>query len=327
MNFKKIFLTAVFVYANVILGAEYTTHRYRNEFKVFTKSSHCRDIFDKEFPDVLRQIQRDVENFKELSEFQRLARFMFFALDVVVITPATMPGLYEYIDSMCQRNNIKTPTIFITRDKGFFNAAAAKILTSSGGIVIGQKLLLEVTDQELEAVLAHEIGHIKYNHVNKMLGISFASHIVTYFGIKFLIEHDYLPLVKEHFSYRLLLHLYITGTISQIIVNKSFERQADAFAYKEENQGPGLIKLFERLETKEESSDIAFAKTYEFLQNNKQQLSSRDYRGLIVRYYLARLGDYYNKAFRWLYYNTPFGPHPSPAARISTIRAYLENEQ
>ena len=46
------------------------------------------------------------------------------------------------------------PTVFITRKENFFNACAAKVLTSSGGIVIGQDLIVESSEKELEAIVA-----------------------------------------------------------------------------------------------------------------------------------------------------------------------------
>ncbi|MBO0696117.1 MAG: M48 family metallopeptidase, partial [Verrucomicrobia bacterium] len=53
-------------------------------------------------------------------------------------------------------------------------------------IVLFDTLIAQLTEPELESVLAHEIGHYKKRHVIKMLGLSFAGTIIAFAAIAWL---------------------------------------------------------------------------------------------------------------------------------------------
>jgi hypothetical protein len=146
---------------------------YREELQVFKESSDFKRLFNEDADPAILQIQRDIENLKRLTTFQQLT-CSFSHLEAVVVTVEKMPKLYSYIQQLCDAHNVAMPIIFLSNAKGFFNAAAQKILKSTGAIVIGSKLINETSDEVLEAIIAHEIGHIKHNHVNKRLAIHLA---------------------------------------------------------------------------------------------------------------------------------------------------------
>lgn len=324
MKTNRIISLLLLVLVSVSLkSAEQNTQNYRQEFKVFKKSSDYKTIFDSESPASLKGIQRDLENFKELSFLQRLVHMGFLSADTVIITPVMMPTFYAYIDGLCKQTGIKTPVIFITTGEGFFNAAATKLLMSSGAIIIGQKLLLEISDQELEAVLAHEIGHIKFNHINKILLTSVPLTIAAYVvAFKYLINpHDNFAsqLAKIYYS------LLTSSVITALIINKRFEKQADQFAC-ETQHAQGIIGFFETILKKDTSREECFIQTYDKLLNDKTKLSYRDYLVLRLRYGLARTGDMLDRGFKFVYYNTPLGAHPSPEVRIEAAQEYLQSQ-
>lgn len=300
-----------------------STYIYRQELEDFKKSPQYEVIFDKNANEALRCIQRDIENFKQLSLLQRWIRSAFLSFDSVAISSDTMPKLYAYIDSMCKKESVYTPTVFVTRQKeGFFNAAAQKLLISSGAIIIGHELLLESTDAELEAVVAHEIGHIKHNHVNKTLGIYIATAITSIISTTV-----YLHSCSKHdinrAAIKALLFLIIAFNAPRFIINKNFEKEADEFAFKDMDKGDGLIEFFQSLEKRDKSYDAGFHKTYDILQKDSYKLAFYDSWPLYGRYYLASIGHAIDDAFKWFYYNTPFGSHPSHEERIKTVKAYL----
>lgn len=308
MIFKKIslllLLTVLSIYAQ-------EPRIYQQELKALKQSATYKIIFDEEdLPLGLHGIQRDIKNYKELSFFQRLVRSAFLNLDVIVVTPTAMPKLYSHIDRICTENAIATPTIFITTWNGFFNAAAQKLFISSGGIIIGQKLLDEISDRELEAVIAHEIGHIKHDHVNKTLLILFP----TCFILKYISKCNTITA------------FLLSQVITDFIINKRFEKQADLFAC-ETNNGQGLIEFFERLEQKDEAEDISFTDTYSLLCETKDNFSLRDYYLLHIRYKLSKMLHNINKGVKWVYHNTPYGAHPSAQARIAAAQEYLEHKE
>jgi Zn-dependent protease with chaperone function len=287
---------------------------YYQEFKAFTAMPDYKIIFDKDAHQGMSGIQQDIENCKALSPFQRLVRSIFFTLDVVVITPETMPLLYSYVDTMCKKHALKTPTIFITRKKNIFNAMAQKLLISSGAIVIGQKLLKELSDQELEAVVAHEIGHIRYNHVNKGIAICIASHYACIKLLQHMMPDSGHPMLS-----------FISGSLlASLIINKRFEKEADKFAYKEMGKGAGLIGFFECIQEKTCQREQDFISTCACLEHSKQRIYFIDYLKLKGYYYWEKLGQSLLDGYKWIYYNTFYGPHPSPEARIETIKEYLD---
>ena len=215
------------------------------------------------------------------------------------------------------------PTIFVTRDvtwkQGIFNACAQKLFASSGAIVIGQKLLRETTDAELEAVVAHELGHIKYNHVNKRILLSILTIIATN------TLNGCLPSEKKLSSTTsFLIKLYLPD----LIINKRFEKQADEFAYKFVGKANGTIAFHENLiKRNKKYFDEDFEKTYDILQKNKPQLAILDRYLLTTRYYLASFFNKLNKTYRWIYLNTPLGAHPSSEERIQAVKDYLAQKE
>jgi Zn-dependent protease with chaperone function len=351
MKFFSVFVSAMITALQVVsLVAEVSTHHgiYYQELKALKTVPVTKLMFDEDAHQGLATIQRDIITYKNLTGFQRFVRDAFLALDVVMVTPETMPLLYTYVDNICKKAAIATPSVFITRQDGFFNAFAQKLLMSTGGIVIGQKLMQELSDDGLEAVIAHEIGHIKYNHANKLLSlwvmekaiqvalcVAIAKHIsmnkvkqvpmLTQDGqevIQQVIAPDFLKI------YGLIsLTGNFTSLISAIIVNKRFEKEADQFACEANGKAKGIIEFFELILKKDQLREEEFATIYQLLEQNKTDLVPFDYYSLIARYYLARAGQSCVNAYKTIYHETFIGAHPSPQARIAAAKEYLAKQQ
>jgi Zn-dependent protease with chaperone function len=315
-NTMKLFpslLAALIVVTPYVYAEESANSVYQQEFEAFKNNPVYKPIFDKDAPIVLSAIHQEIEIYKQLSFIQRFARSLILAQDVVIVTPEGMPKLYGYVQGLCKEHSITMPTVFITRNKGVFNAFAQKLLWSTGAIVIERKLLKESSAKELEAVVAHELGHIKYNHVNKTLGISLASYVGSHMLLK-----QFTPHVQSKGLVAFVLSSYLTP----LIINKRFEKQADEFAYAATNNGKGLTEFFEHLQRKEKTYNDHFALTYNTLQDNKSDVGYINYLSLMLSYYLAKGGNTINNAYKWIYYNTPLGAHPSPEDRLKAIQEY-----
>lgn len=317
---RSLFLLACIVSFSSGITHGDATYAYREEFKAFQTNPHYKVVFDKDANGSLKSIQADVEIYKDLSYFQRLIRFAFSGLEIVIVKPETMPKLYSFIDTICKDQGIETPTIFIAQNRGFFNATASKLLTSSGTMVIGQKLLEETSDKELQGIMAHELGHIVYNHMNKTILISIGS----YYGTKWI--RQYFFNVPDQ-GFDLSAHLMAVNFIAPCIINKRFEREADEFAYKVTNNGEGLVEFFEHLEKKEQSEDNDFDATKALVKDNYSKIGFTDYYWLMTRYYLAKAGHNIGKGFAWVYHNTPLGAHPAHEDRIKAAQEYLAQQQ
>lgn len=328
---KKLLLLGLFFYSAFYSLANFaeSTYEYKKEFEIFKNSPRYEAVFNEDAPRILSNLQAMIETDKQLSWFQRFVRSIFFRFQPVAISIKTMPKLYAYIDTICEKHNITTPTIFITRDitfkRGMFNAAAQKLLMSSGAIVIGQKIILEVDDAALEAVVAHELGHIKYNHINKGLLTICLAEIATVLATIRL--HD--KAFGKDFSNQLPITIapYLGAFLGQCVIGKRFEKQADEFAYKVMGKTDGCIEFFEDVKNRIKNYDDYFDKTYDILQESKRYLGLIDRFGLTFCYYCASFGHKIDLIARWLSYNTPIGSHPSPDARIKAVKDYLARQQ
>jgi Zn-dependent protease with chaperone function len=293
------------------------TFTYREELQAFKDNPNYKEIFDKDYPNPNMQLfRRDIENFKHLTSLQQLASFIFVALNGIVVSPKTMPKLYAYVESISQKAHIPMPIIFITIDDGFFNAAAQKFFATSGGIIIGQKLMNELSDEALEGVVAHEIGHIKHNHVNKGLALWLVSCCIAAKTLSYTNLHSLI---------KVILCLKSASLTSQLVIGKKFEREADTFAYKAINKGKGLKQAFELFQTKTDAYDATYDETLAALEANKNEMTLENYLGLKYNFCILKFFHAIDKGYRWLYHNTRYGPHPSNEDRIATIDAHLNN--
>jgi Zn-dependent protease with chaperone function len=333
MKFCKVLLSGLLITSSFISSAN--NHGvYYTELKALKNAPSTKQIFDEDAHFELSRIQCDVTIYKNLTPFQRFVRSAFLSLDVIVVAPETLPKLYEYVDGICKKANIATPTVFLTRKDGFLNAAAQKLLMSTGGIVIGQKLLHDLSDDAIEAIVAHEIGHIKHNHINKLLVLSVFT-MILYYKLCGSLSLDKVTILSSDTSleicskigslvakkYALLTSLFL---LPSLIVNKRFEKEADEFACKDNDKSNGLIEFFELILQKDQLREEEFTAIYELLQQNKSQLSFDDYYfDLIIRYYTAKAGHLYSKARKYIYHNTFLGAHPSPESRIAAAKQYL----
>jgi len=335
MKFFSIYLFGMIMVSHIVsLTAEIGHNHgvYYDELKALKTAPVTKLMFDEDAHSSLSEIQRDIIICKNLTAFQRFVRSVFLALDVIVVTPETMPLLYSYVDDICKKADIATPTVFITRKDGFFNAFAQKLLMSTGGIVIGQKLMNELSDEAIEAVVAHEIGHIKHNHVNKHLGL-FAGQVITFMvlfkrlgiqsGITSFDTLDARMLKQYVYWGKIYLLVSAVSYIAPLIVNKRFEKEADEFAYKANGKGAGIIEFFELLLTKDQLREEEFTSIYALLQANKSNLALDDYYGFLWRYYVAYAGHLYTNFYKEIYYETFIGAHPSPQARIAAAKEYM----
>lgn len=312
---KKLALLLLIFIGNVHANelAEGNTY-YRQEFKALTQNDKYKLVFDTDASFVLRDLKKDIKLYKNISLENRVG--LAITPDVVLITPDAMPKLYRYIDGLCKKFGIDTPAIFISMNKGMFNAFAAKILWYTGSIVIGQDILLKSSDDAIEGVLAHEVGHIYHGHVNKTLLARAICLVPSFFILS--------PLRST--MIRGIGTIALSSFTVQLIIDKKFEWQADEFACKQAQKSKGLVDFLSALEHKEDDAVANFEKhlreVYEDIQSCRQELSYVDYIELMCRYYAIKANYKVGQGYKWLYYNTPFGSHPKTQERIKKAEQF-----
>jgi STE24 endopeptidase len=151
--------------------------------------------------------------------------------------------LRRKLEEICRRTRLRYRNILLWQtDNSMGNAAVMGLIPQVRYILLSDLLLETMTDEQVEAVFAHEVGHIVHRHmawyvvliVILMLGMSLAQvmlepHIPT---LPFHINFD---IVMNVFS--LVVFLLIFGYLS-----RRFERQADVYAARtiEKQSTPGL---------------------------------------------------------------------------------------
>jgi Zn-dependent protease with chaperone function len=162
------------------------------------------------------------------------------------------------------------------------NAYATGLLPFAKIILIGRSLMEKLTKEELEAIVAHEIGHLHKNHLLKafvvqiLLSVAIVYPWIMVFSPTIEGNPYYLGFGMLYFSLVLgLVPLYVLG-----VIQKRSEKEADAFSAQLTNpsdmisalnkfnvESKGALekwswsypKLHERIENIEKSSSTSFA--------------------------------------------------------------------
>jgi STE24 endopeptidase len=127
-------------------------------------------------------------------------------------------------------------------------------------IVLFDTLVNQLSEEELEAVLAHEIGHYKRKHVPKMLLISAFGLLLAFFIIAQLAK---APWFYRAFGFEpgsivpaLLLFSLLSGVVTFWfsplfnLLSRRFEYQADSYAAKTMSEPNSLIGALRKLNEK-----------------------------------------------------------------------------
>src|SRR5438046_156997 len=189
-------------------------------------------------------------------------------------TPLPEGGLRERVFALAQRTNFPTRSIDVM-DGSKRSRHSNAFFTGFGRfrkIVLFDTLVAQLTEPELESVLAHEIGHYKKRHVLKSLGVSIAGVVAGFAAIAWLARQQwfYRAFGFEHQAGfaaanvvpALLLFGLLAGTIifwlSPFINSWSrrFEYEADAFARATVGEAQSMVHALRKLSEKNLSNLI-----------------------------------------------------------------------
>src|SRR5205809_3835358 len=183
-------------------------------------------------------------------------------------TPLPEGALRERLFALAQRTNFPTRSIEVM-DGSKRSRHSNAFFTGFGGfrkIVLFDTLIAQLTDPQLESVLAHEIGHYKKRHVLKLLGVSIAGVFVAFAAIAWLARQQWFYRAFG-FEYEggflavnvvpaMLLFALLAGTITfwlsplLHIWSRRFEYEADAFAHVTTGEAQPLIQALRKLSEK-----------------------------------------------------------------------------
>lgn len=149
--------------------------------------------------------------------------------------------------SQFRKYNLKVIII----ESNLINAFATGVLPYTKTILLSSKLLDELSKEEAEAILFHEIAHLKHNHLAKLYLINvfiLAIGVILHFNTQtFWIET--VGIAKPLY---LALHAGIFYSLIPMllssVVQKRFELQADLFSAKETSNS-SLISALTKMNT------------------------------------------------------------------------------
>ncbi len=174
-------------------------------------------------------------------------------------TPLDNGPLKDRIQQLLERCGFNSQGIFVmdgSRRSGHGNAYFTGI-GNNKRIVFFDTLIESLDDEELEAVLAHELGHFKCKHVIKMLVASSIMTLVSLGVLGWLIEQDWffqgLGISEPSNAAALLLFMLVSPVFTFFIqpisafFQRKFEFEADDFAANNAKASmliSGLVKLY-----------------------------------------------------------------------------------
>src|SRR5213593_2148296 len=188
-------------------------------------------------------------------------------------TPLPEGTLRERLFALAQRTDFPTRSIEVM-DGSKRSRHSNAFFTGLGRfrkIVLFDTLIAQLTEPELESVLAHEIGHYKKRHVIKMLSVSMAGVVVAFAATAWLARQQWFyrafgfayqgGFAAAHFVPAILIFAMLAGTISfwfsplLHIWSRRFEYEADAFARVAMGETQSLIQALRKL-TKNNLSNL-----------------------------------------------------------------------
>ncbi len=191
-----------------------------------------------------------------------LATILNFLFPVVLfplffeVNPYPENELRERLMNLFDRANIEVDDIYQFNLSSKVNAANAAVMGmgQTRKIILGDNLEDKYTNAEIEAVLAHEIGHHAHKDIFKLLGLQFVSLLATTFLVSLLwvpaVELvGYAPASVVSLPVFLILFGVINWLISpvELYINRHLERAADEFALdliaEPRNLGTAFAKL------------------------------------------------------------------------------------
>jgi STE24 endopeptidase len=183
-------------------------------------------------------------------------------------TPLSEGTLRQRLFALAQRTGFPTRSIEVM-DGSKRSRHSNAFFTGFGRfrkIVLFDTLIAQLSEPELESVLAHEIGHYKKRHVVKLLGFSIAGVFAAFAAIAWLARQEwfYRSFGFEHQAgsgavnvvLAMLLFGLLAGTISFWLSpfihlwSRRFEYKADAFAYATMGEAQSLIQALRKLNEK-----------------------------------------------------------------------------
>ena len=144
------------------------------------------------------------------------------------------------LSALCERQGVKFRNILVWKTHGLMiNGAVLGFWGPIRYVLLTDALLESLPEEQVEAVMAHEVGHVRRVHMPWLLaamimGLGMASTVMTLLseGVLWAVDAMGYPttMTSSVLEVATLLIAVIVGLLTFGWVSRRFERQADAFA-------------------------------------------------------------------------------------------------
>ncbi len=149
----------------------------------------------------------------------------------VPVDRANARGLYEIVERLCDRSGLPVPAVYIIRER-IPNAFATGRDPEHAAVAVTEGLLDLLDENEIEAVLAHELSHVAHRDILiQTVAATIAGAIamianMMQFGAMFGNNRDRNPMIMI----LLAILLPVAASVIQMTISRSREYKADAGA-------------------------------------------------------------------------------------------------
>jgi heat shock protein HtpX len=224
------------------------------------------------------------------------------------ITRDDDPELYEMVERLSRKSGIKPPQLMIARIP-IPNAFAYGSPITGNRVAVTAGLLNTLDKEEVEAVIGHELGHLKHRDVQVMMFVSILPALLYYIGYSLMWSSAYGRRDERGSSLAFIgflsILLYWVLTLFALYLSRLREYYADRHSASVVEEGPrklseGLVKIIEGTErTRRRIGNLSNISSLKTLFISDPDSSNKDLRELyqtdiwttdrdLVRKYLSR---------------------------------------
>jgi len=113
-----------------------------------------------------------------------------FMYRVKEVSKTDNPGLHAAVERLSQKSGIKKPRVMVANIP-IPNAFAYGSPIAGTRVAVTSELLKTLDDEQVEAVLGHELGHLKHRDVQVMMFVSILPALFYYIGFSMMMSSMY----------------------------------------------------------------------------------------------------------------------------------------
>ncbi|MCW4020425.1 MAG: zinc metalloprotease HtpX [Candidatus Bathyarchaeota archaeon] len=174
------------------------------------------------------------------------------------VSKSQEPELYSMVEKISRKSRIKTPQLMIAKIP-IPNAFAYGSPLTGNRVAVTSGLLNSLEAEEVEAVIGHELGHLKHRDVQVMMFVSILPAIFYYIGYSMMWSSAYSRRDERGNQGSMVLIgflsilLYWVLTLFTLYLSRLREYYADRHSASVVDEGPrklseGLVKIAESTE-------------------------------------------------------------------------------